>query len=451
MKKILLLTLMLMLAATMQAQDDMPRTEAPGIVFNNDINYGVVTYYHIEDDPTTAIFYRYAAYEGEEIGSFTDWEFYTEPIIIYDTRLYLFEGYAIAPGKLESYISAINCAYQPDPLPEYIAYDFCDNEIYYKVLTPSTVAVTERYAMGMVIPDINPSPSYTGWIVIPDYVTHNGQTYEVTSITGRAFWQCKVSSVILPNTLTTIDYGSFTECSLSRIYIPRSLTSIGTNVFDGCENLTTIIVDSENPTFDSRDNCNAIIETATNTLLYGCKTTVIPNSVTAIGCAFRFCKGLDEVIIPDSVTSISDWAFFGCDDVTSVTLGESVSWIGEGAFCCTSMTDMMCKAIVPPTASIIFGIDDSNLYDQVKLFVPDESLEAYRAHAEWGKFTHIVPFIGAGPGDINGDGSVAISDVSSVIDMLLEGDDLPAYCDVNGDGVVSIADVSALIDILLGF
>ncbi len=450
MKKNLLLTLMLMVAATMLAQDDMPRTEAPGIFFTNEIDYGVVTYYHIEEDPSTVIFYRYAAYEGEEIGSFTDWELYTEPIIIYDTRLYLFEGYAIAPGKLESYISAFHCAYHPDPMSEYIDYDFCDNDIYYKVMSPSTAAVTERYAMDIVNPELNPSPTYSGDIVIPDYVTHVGQTYAVTSITGRAFWQCAVSSVILPNTLTTIDYGSFTECSLSKISIPRSVTTIGTNVFDGCENLTSIVVDNENPIFDSRDHCNAIIETATNTLLYGCKTTVIPNSVTAIGCAFRLCKGLDKVIIPDSVISINGWAFFGCDDVTSVTLGESVSLIGEGAFCCASMTDMTCSAFVPPAASIIFGVDDSGLYDQVKLYVPNESLDAYRAHREWGKFTHIVPFIGAGPGDINGDGSIAIGDVSSVIDLLLDGGDLPAYCDVNGDGEVTIADVSALIDMPLG-
>ena len=156
------------------------------------------------------------------------------------------------------------------------------------------------------------------------------------------------------------------------------------------------------------------------------------------------------MIIPDSVISISGWAFFGCDDVTSVTLGESASLIGEGAFCCSSMTDMTCRAIVPPAASIIFGVDDSDLYDQVKLYVPNESIDAYKAHREWGKFTHIVPFIGAGPGDINGDGTVAIGDVSSVIDLLLDGGDLPAYCDVNGDGEVTIADVSALIDMLLG-
>ena len=78
-----------------------------------------------------------------------------------------------------------------------------------------------------------------------------------------------------------------------------------------------------------------------------------------------------------------------------------------------------------------------------------ESLEAYRAHEEWGKFTHIVPFLGAGPGDVDGNGSINITDVTNLIDQLLSGDELPAWSDVNGDGNVSISDVTALIDILL--
>ncbi len=78
-----------------------------------------------------------------------------------------------------------------------------------------------------------------------------------------------------------------------------------------------------------------------------------------------------------------------------------------------------------------------------------ESLEAYRAHEEWGKFSHIVPFIGAGPGDVNGDGKIAISDVTNLINLLLSSDELPAYADVNGDGRVSIQDITALINKIL--
>ena len=153
-------------------------------------------------------------------------------------------------------------------------------------------------------------------------------------------------------------------------------------------------------------------------------------------------------------------------EITSVELPSTIRDVWQSAFAgCLNLNRMVVHAITPPYACVIFDYDygDENnyyyeynhfdaatLYDQVKLFVPNESLDAYRSHQEWGKFTHIVPFIGAGPGDINGDGSVAISDVSGIIDMLLEDDDLPAYCDVNGDGDVTIADVSTLIDILLG-
>ena len=125
---------------------------------------------------------------------------------------------------------------------------------------------------------------------------------------------------------------------------------------------------------------------------------------------------------------------------------------------------MVVHAVTPPYAFEIFyydyvdenysyydyiGFDGNTLYDQVTLFVPYESIEEYRAAWEWGQFTHIVPFIGAGPGDINGDGNIAINDVTNLIDQLLGGEEIPAYCDVDGDGNVSIKDVTALIDQLL--
>ena len=103
-----------------------------------------------------------------------------------------------------------------------------------------------------------------------------------------------------------------------------------------------------------------------------------------------------------------------------------------------------------PPSGLNFFNNDSELYAQIMLFVPDQSLEAYCNHTEWGKFTHIVPFLGAGPGDINGDGNIAVSDVTNLIDQLLSGEELPAYADVNGDGVVTIKDVTDLIDMLLG-
>ena len=106
-------------------------------------------------------------------------------------------------------------------------------------------------------------------------------------------------------------------------------------------------------------------------------------------------------------------------------------------------------AVTPPEIVSAFNEYQSYRYDQVTLYVPMESLEAYRAHEEWGKFSHIVPFIGAGPGDVNGDGKIAISDVTNLINLLLSSDELPAYADVNNDGVVSIQDITALINKIL--
>ena len=102
-----------------------------------------------------------------------------------------------------------------------------------------------------------------------------------------------------------------------------------------------------------------------------------------------------------------------------------------------------------PTPIDAYLGEDSDPFFETPLFVPQEGLEAYKAHEQWGKFLNIVPFIGAGPGDINGDGNVAISDATNLIDMLLGGDELPAWADVDGDGIVSIKDVTTLIDMLL--
>jgi len=193
------------------------------------------------------------------------------------------------------------------------------------------------------------SKSTTGNITIPKKI----KGFNVVSIGEYAFKGCgKPIQIAIPTTISSIGYMGFEDCSsLTNIYIPRSVTSIGDYAFSGCSGLSSIEVDNGNTSFDSRNGCNAIINTSTNTLITGCKNTVIPNSVKSIGGhAFSGCTGLSNIAIPESVTSIGDYAFVGCTNLATVLIPNSVTSLGGGVFRnCTSLT----KVTLPET---IYGI-----------------------------------------------------------------------------------------------
>lgn len=158
--------------------------------------------------------------------------------------------------------------------------------------------------------------------------------FGVTSIGSEAFCGCReLASVSLPSSLTCIGSQAFYLCSITSITIPSSVAFIGEEAFNMCGSLESIVVEEGNKVYDSRDNCNAIIETATNKIVKACINSTIPYGIESIGkSAFSSLYYLTSIDIPSSVTSIEDKAFYFCTSLTSVTIPSSVTSIGVNPF-----------------------------------------------------------------------------------------------------------------------
>ena len=198
----------------------------------------------------------------------------------------------------------------------------------------------------------------TGWY---DKQEEGSLLYLCNYLVGVKGTNTSTNIEIKDGTMTIADYALSNCWSLVSITIPKSVTSIGDLAFPA--NLNSITVDSENLVYDSRNNCNAIIEKATNTLIAGCKKTIIPSDVTSIGNnAFKTVSELKFVTIPSGVTYIGKKAFFNCNGLTEINvLATTPPTLGEDAF---------------------YGVKD------IPVYVPD--VETYTS---WGGFTNLKKYV----------------------------------------------------------
>ena len=336
------------------------------------------------------------------------------------------------------------------------------------VVIPNTVTTIGNHAFYMctslsgtvVIPNSVNTVGYTAFcrcdrmteVVLPAKdVTYGNGCFKTTGLTGTLTLpeglvtiskemfnnNDKLTNVVIPHTVTTILQDAFSNCNkLEEVQIPNSVTAIYNNPFNSSVKIESVMVEEGNPVYYSENNC--IIHQATNTLVIGCKNSVIPEGVVAIGAfAFGQCGLTEMPEIPSSVTTIGDDAFLSCNDHGSlvipetvthfgqeafifgrfstvtvphtidtipyrmfafcqwmgeVTIPESITHIGDLAFSwCTNLKKIYVYNPVPPTMdTVVYYHSFDRVPRSATVYVPQGSLSAYQNAPGWNEFDNIV-------------------------------------------------------------
>ena len=328
----------------------------------------------------------------------------------------------------------------------------------------------------------------TGDLTIPESVTYGGISYPVTSIGEEAFSDCSgLASVTIGNSVSSIGRWAFRGCiGLASVTIPNSVTEIGGWAFYGTawyNNQPNGLVYAGLVAYKYKgkmpSGTSIVLKEGTKGIagnaFYDCDgltSVTIPNSVTSIGAgAFEYCEGLTSVTIPNSVTSIGTGAFEYCEGLTSVTIPNSVTTIGNWAFSdCSGLTSVTIPNSVTSIGKYAFGYcsgltrieaypnpEKVGTGEYAFLRVPKDGtlhvlpkyLSAYLTASQWCEFTNIKGDL-TEIGDINLDGKVDVTDVTTLVNMILNGETANLeLADINADGKVNVSDVTALVNIIL--
>ena len=275
----------------------------------------------------------------------------------------------------------------------------------------------------------------------------------VITIGNNAFYGITLTEINIPNSVTTIGMHAFSGCQrLTELFIPSSVSKIDIPTFEGCSSLLKITVEQGNAVYDSREDCNAIIQTETNELITGCQNTIIPNTVTSIGnYAFWESRNLKELLIPNSVTSIGSYAFNTCSELKTISIPSNVTNIGSAAFqSCTNLSEISipqsvtsiggyafesCTKLKSVTVEWQTPIEiEGNVFSNrtnASLYVPEGTKEAYLPADYWKEFKDIVEInpsviffadtevrrICIASWDTDGDGELSYEEAAAVQDL----------------------------------
>ena len=280
----------------------------------------------------------------------------------------------------------------------------------------------------------------------------------VTEIGISAFDGCnKLQAISFPEALISIGEKAFSSCeAMTSITIPKKVRTIQGNPFSSCKNLKSIQVDAANPYFDSRDGCNAVMKKSSNELVVGCQTSVIPSSTESIGeYAFCGCDNLSSITIPSKVTSIGERAFEGCNKLAKVELPEGLKTIGAYAFCdINAITTIIlpstitaigkeaflyCNNLVTVEAKMTNPVDISYFTfgtncEDITLYVPVGSASSYRSAYCWKDFKKIV------------EGSIPYRDIIYFADSRTKAMCIKHW-DKNGDRELTKEEAAAVTDL----